>query len=49
MAGRGLEGDLGAMTVEAALGKLQAEIEAKTVRRVVKTSAGLGRGEGNVY
>jgi threonyl-tRNA synthetase len=45
-----LEGDLGQMTVEEALGKLHAEVAAKTVRRVAKSSAGLGsRREGNVY
>jgi len=44
-----LEGDLGKMPVAAAIEKLQAEIQAKTVRRVVKTSAGIGqRGESNV-
>ncbi len=45
-----LEGDLGQMTVDEALAKLQAEIAAKTVRRVAKSSTGLGsRREGNVY
>ena len=37
-----LEGDLGAMPLEAAIGRLQAEIDAKTIRRVVTGSAGLG-------
>jgi threonyl-tRNA synthetase len=36
-----LEGDLGAMSVEGAVAKLKAEIEAKTVRQVARTSAGL--------
>jgi len=36
-----LEGDLGSMSVQAALEKLRAEIRAKTVRQVVRTSAGL--------
>ena len=44
-----LEGDLGSMSVEGALAKLQEEIRAKRVRQVVKTSAGLGRGEANAY
>jgi len=45
-----LEGDLGAMPLEETIAKLQAEIEAKTVRQAVKGSAGLAqRGEGNVY
>jgi threonyl-tRNA synthetase len=45
-----LEGDLGQMTVDEALAKLQAEIAAKTVRRVAKSSASVGgRREGNVY
>jgi threonyl-tRNA synthetase len=45
-----VEGDLGAMPLAAALGKLQAEVAAKTVRQVVKTTAGLGeRGESNEY
>jgi threonyl-tRNA synthetase len=45
-----LEGDLGPMPVEAALAKLQGEVAAKTVRKVVKASAGLGhRGEAQVY
>jgi threonyl-tRNA synthetase len=45
-----LEGDLGPMTIEAAIAKLQAEIAAKAVRQVAKTAAGIGqRGEENVY
>ncbi len=44
-----LEGDLGGMSLDAALAKLQEEIRAKRVRQVVKTSAGLGRGEANAY
>jgi threonyl-tRNA synthetase len=44
-----LEGDLGSMSLDAALAKLQEEIRAKRVRQVVKTSAGLGRGEANAY
>jgi threonyl-tRNA synthetase len=44
-----LEGDLGSMSVDAALAKLQEEIRAKRVRQVVKTTAGLGRGEANAY
>ncbi len=45
-----IEGDLGQMTVAEAIAKLEAEIAAKTVRRVVKTSAGMGqRGESNAY
>jgi threonyl-tRNA synthetase len=45
-----LEGDLGAMPLEAAIGRLQAEIEARTVRQVVKGIAGLGGGgEGHEY
>jgi threonyl-tRNA synthetase len=44
-----LEGDLGSMSVEAAVAKLQEEIRAKRVRQVVKTTAGLGRGEANAY
>jgi threonyl-tRNA synthetase len=44
-----LEGDLGSMSVEAAVAKLQEEIRAKQVRQVVKTTAGLGRGETNAY
>ena len=43
-----IQGDLGAMPIDAALAKLQDEIHAKTVRKVAKTSAGLGRGETNV-
>ena len=43
-----LEGDLGAMSLEAAVARLQAEIRAKTVRQVVSGSAGPGgRGEGS--
>jgi threonyl-tRNA synthetase len=37
-----LEGDLGTMSIEAAIEKLSAEVRAKSVRQVVKTSAGLG-------
>ena len=45
-----LEGDLGAMSLEAAITRLQAEVEARTIRQVVKASAGLGgRQEGNEY
>ena len=45
-----LEGDLGTMALEAAIGRLQAEVEARTIRQVVKTSASLGgRQEGNEY
>jgi threonyl-tRNA synthetase len=45
-----LEGDLGAMPLDAAIARLQAEIEAKTIRQVVKGTAGLGgRGAGNEY
>ena len=45
-----LEGDLGPMAIDAALAKLQAEVAAKTVRQVAKTSAGMGqRGEENLY
>jgi threonyl-tRNA synthetase len=45
-----LEGDLGMMPLEAAVARLQAEIQAKTIRRVVTGSAGLGgRGEGRDY
>ena len=36
-----LEGDLGAMSVEAAVAKLREEIQAKTVRQVVRTTAGI--------
>ncbi len=39
-----LEGDLGAMPLAEAVEKLQNEIQQKTVRQVVKGSAGLGRG-----
>jgi threonyl-tRNA synthetase len=45
-----LEGDLGAMPIDAVVEKFQAEIREKTVRRVAKTSAGIGgRGEKNAY
>ncbi|MGA2068820.1 MAG: threonine--tRNA ligase [Thermoguttaceae bacterium] len=45
-----LEGDLGAMSLEAAVARLQAEIRAKTVRQVVSGSAGPGgRGEGSEH
>jgi threonyl-tRNA synthetase len=45
-----LEGDLGMMPLEAAVARLQAEVQAKTIRRVVTGSAGLGgRGEGSEY
>jgi threonyl-tRNA synthetase len=45
-----LEGDLGTMTLDAAIARLQAEVEARTIRQVVKTSASLGgRQEGNEY
>ena len=45
-----LEGDLGSMTIEAAIARLQAEVEARTIRQVVKTSAAIGgRQEGNEY
>lgn len=45
-----LEGDLGAMPIDAVVEKFQAEIRDRTVRRVVKTSAGMGgRGERNTY
>src|SRR5208337_5362029 len=37
-----LEGDLGAMTLEAAIARLQTEVESRTIRRVVRASAGLG-------
>ena len=37
-----LEGDLGAMPLEAAITRLKGEIQAKTIRRVVRGSAGLG-------
>jgi threonyl-tRNA synthetase len=36
-----LAGDVGAMSVAAAIEKLQSEVAAKTIRQVVKTSAGL--------
>jgi threonyl-tRNA synthetase len=44
-----IEGDLGSMSLETAVEKFRKEIEAKTVRQVVQTSAGLGRGETNTY
>jgi threonyl-tRNA synthetase len=45
-----LSGDQGAMPMDAAVTRLQAEIEAKTIRQVVTATAGLGgRQGGNVY
>jgi hypothetical protein len=45
-----LDGDLGTMPLEAAIERLQAEVAARTIRQVVKTSAGLGgKQEGNEY
>jgi threonyl-tRNA synthetase len=45
-----LQGDLGAMPLEEAIAKLQTEIREKTIRHVVKGSAGLGhRTGGNEY
>ena len=45
-----LDGDLGAMTVTAALEKLQAEVVAKTVRKTYTGNAGLeAKGEENEY
>jgi threonyl-tRNA synthetase len=45
-----LQGDLGAMPLAEAIAKLQAEIRAKTVRQIVKGSAGLGNADGeNTY
>jgi threonyl-tRNA synthetase len=45
-----LLGDLGAMPVEEAIAKLQTEIREKTIRHVVKGSAGLGhKTEANAY
>ena len=45
-----LQGDMGAMPVEEAIAKLQTEIREKTIRHVVKGSAGLGhKAEANVY
>ena len=41
-----LEGDLGAMPLEAAIARLQAEIAAKTIRRAVKAAVDLGRNQG---
>ena len=38
-----LDGDLGAMPLEAAVARLQDEIQAKTIRQVVRGTAGLGR------
>jgi threonyl-tRNA synthetase len=38
-----IEGDLGSMSLEAAVAKFREEIAAKTVRQVVKGSAGLGQ------
>jgi threonyl-tRNA synthetase len=45
-----LEGDLGTMPLEAAIERLKAEVAARTIRQVVKGSAGIGgRQEGNEY
>jgi threonyl-tRNA synthetase len=45
-----IEGDLGAMNVQAAIDKLQAEIDARTVRQTFGGHAGLGdRGSQNEY
>jgi threonyl-tRNA synthetase len=45
-----IEGDLGAMSVEKAVAKLQHEIQVKTVRRSFSGSAGLGeQGRSNEY
>jgi threonyl-tRNA synthetase len=45
-----IEGDLGAMPFEAALAKLAEEVANKTIRQVVKTSAGLAdKGAVNDY
>jgi threonyl-tRNA synthetase len=41
-----LQGDLGTMPLEDAISRLQAEIQAKTIRQVVKGSAGLGNRTG---
>ena len=38
-----LDGDLGAMPLEAAITRLQDEIQAKTIRQVVRGGAGPGR------
>lgn len=38
-----IEGDLGSMSIDAALDKFRQEIAAKTVRQVAKGSAGLGQ------
>lgn len=43
-----LEGDLGGMSVQAAVAKLKEEIRAKTVRQVVRTSPGLVQRGGDV-
>ena len=45
-----IEGDKGAMPVAEAIARLKAEVAARTVRQVVKTSAGLtGKGGENEY
>ncbi len=45
-----LTGDLGAMPLAAAIDKFRQEVAEKTIRQVVKTTAGLGeRGESNEY
>ena len=46
-----IEGDLGAMPLEAAIAKLRAEVEARTVRQVAKASpvAVAATGEANEY
>jgi threonyl-tRNA synthetase len=45
-----LQGDMGAIPVEEALAKLQTEIREKTIRHIVKGSAGLGhKTEANAY
>ncbi len=45
-----LSGDLGAMPLAAAIEKFRQEVAEKTIRQVVKTTAGLGeRGESNEY
>ena len=45
-----LEGDLGSIPLEDAIARLQAEIEAKTIRQVAKATAALSaKGEGNEY
>ena len=44
------EGDLGTMTLAAAIERLKTEVAARTIRQVVKGSAGIGgRQEGNEY